>query len=246
MTGVEAQRHLRARAQVRGTRRRQPAVGLVQAAPRTDRGQRRGQRKTGRGGVVGGRARDRREPGVGGEGGEGVVDLGVRGQRPVYELDGDAVRAEPLDQAEQRGRRGRPPSGGQCLPHGSLAAAGEHQDLPGRVGDHLVQVVDRTPLLAAGELRGADRAAQPLVALRVTGEQEQVAALGIRHAVLRGGEPQGQLGAEDRADPQLGGGLGEPDHPVHPVVVGQCDGLQTRGGRPPPPAPRDGWRRPGS
>ena len=102
--------------------------------------------------------------------------------------------------------------------------------MPGRVGDDLLEVVDRTPLLLPGELGGADRAAQPPVAVGVAGEQEQVAALGIGHAVLRGGEAQRQLRAEDGADVQLGGGLGEPDHAVHAVVVGERERLQTQAG----------------
>ena len=58
-----------------------------------------------------------------------------------------------------------------------------------------------------------------------------MAALGIGHPVLRGGEPERQLRAEDGADPELGGGLGEPDHPVHAVVVGECERVQAQARR---------------
>ena len=59
-----------------------------------------------------------------------------------------------------------------------------------------------------------------------------MAALRIGHPVLRRGEPQRQLRAEDGADPELGGGLGEPDHAVHPVVVGEREGVEPQAGGP--------------
>ena len=231
MAGIEPGGHLRARAQVRGTRGRQPAVGLVQAAPGPNRRQRRGQREPLRRGVVRGGGGDGRQPHVGGEAGQGVVDLDVRGQRRVGEFDGDVLRAEPLGQATERDSRGGAPTATQRLAYRALAASGEHEHVPGRVGDDLLEVVDRAALLLAGELGGADRAAQPPVPVGVAREQEQVAALRIGHPVLRGGEPQRQLCAEDRADPELGGGLGEPDHPVHAVVVGECQRVQAQARR---------------
>ena len=179
---------------------------------------------------MGGGAGDRRQTRVGGEGGQGVVHLAVDGQGAVGELHGDVLPAEPLDQAAQRRCRSRAAAAVQRLADRALAAPGEHEHLPGRVGDDRVEVVDGTPLLLAGELGGADRAAQPLVTGRAAGEQEQVAALGIGHPVLRGGEPQRQLRAEDRAHAQLGGGLGEADHAVHPVVVGERQGLEPEPG----------------
>ena len=118
------------------------------------------------------------------------------------------------------------------MPHRTFAAPGEHEHVPGRVGDDLREVVDGAALLLPGELGGADRAAQPPVTVGIAREQEQVAALRIGHPVLRRGEPQRQLRAEDGADPELGGGLGEPDHAVHPVVVGEREGVEPQAGGP--------------
>jgi len=113
----------------------------------------------------------------------------------------------------------------------------------------VLEVVDRAALLSARQLCRADHLAQPLVSLRVSGQDEQVpggrvgaadaggsgagssgGAVSAGRAVSAGavsaGQVQAELGAEDRADPdscflpQPGCGLGELRHPVHAVVVG--------------------------
>jgi hypothetical protein len=48
----------------------------------------------------------------------------------------------------------------------------------------------------------------------------------IGYPVLRGGEPEAQFGAEHGPHPVFGSGLGEPDDPVHTVVIGEGDSLQ--------------------
>ena len=85
----------------------------------------------------------------------------------------------------------------------------------------LVEVVGRTALLVAAQLRLGDGAGQPVIALDSAGEDEQMGALGVGDAVLRRGESERELGTVDR--PQaliLGRRLGEADRAVEPVVVG--------------------------
>ena len=147
MVVLEALRHLRSRAQVRGAGRRQPPVDLVEAAPGPHRRQRRGQREPLGGGVVRGRGGDRGQPGVGGEVGQRVVPLGVGGQAVVGELDGHVLGAEQLDEPAQLPRGRLRTAAAQRLRHRALPAAGQHQHLARGLGDHLVQVVDRAALL---------------------------------------------------------------------------------------------------
>jgi hypothetical protein len=62
-------------------------------------------------------------------------------------------------------------------------------------------------------------------------KQEQVRALGVGHTVLRFGQPQGQVGAEDGADLWVRlGDLGHPGGPVEAVVVGEREGVQSEPG----------------
>ena len=56
-------------------------------------------------------------------------------------------------------------------------------------------------------------------------------ALRVGDTVLRRGQPQAEFGAVDGPHAQLAGGVGEPHHPVHAVVVGQRDRVQPGPGR---------------
>ena len=58
-----------------------------------------------------------------------------------------------------------------------------------------------------------------------------MAAHRIGHAVLGRVDPEGELGAEHRGQPDGAGGLGVADHAVQPVVVGEGEGLQSQPGR---------------
>ncbi|WP_433296524.1 hydantoinase/oxoprolinase N-terminal domain-containing protein [Pseudonocardia sp. CA-142604] len=66
--------------------------------------------------------------------------------------------------------RPSPPCGGvwavvlQDEPDRALAAAGEHQGVPGQLVDHSVQVVDRAALLLPAQVRRGGRLGQPPVA----------------------------------------------------------------------------------
>ena len=72
------------------------------------------------------------------------------------------------------------------------------------------------------------------VAPRVSGHHHQVRLvrshprIGLAHG--HGGASEGDLGAEDGGQPQLAGGLGEADHAVEAVVVGEGERLQAEAG----------------
>ena len=244
MAGVEPGGHLRARAQVRGARGRQPAVGLVEAAPGPHRRQRRGQREPVGRGVVRGGGGDRRQPRVGGERRPARRCARCPWAAPAWVSSTATFSgAEPLDQPRSAAAAAPRPPRCSAWRTAPLRQPVSTSTCPAVSRDDLVEVVDRAALLLAAQLGGADRAAQPAVAVGIAGEQQQVAALRIGHPVLRGGEPQRQLGAEDRADPQLGGGLGEADHAVHAVVVGERERVQPQRAPPARPAP-PGWLAP--
>ena len=145
------------------------------------------------------------------------------------QLDGDVVGAEPLDQPAQLAAPGRRPVRSACRT-APLRQPVSASTWPAVSATTCVQVVDRAALLRPAQLGGADRAAERPVAVGIAGQQQQVAALRVGHPVLRGGQPERELGAEHRGHAQLGGGLGEPHHPVHAVVVGEREGLQTQPG----------------
>ena len=172
-------------------------------------------------GAVGGRGGDDDEPGLPGQLGERVVALGVLRGAGARELDGHAVRAEEPD---ERGER-RPAGGEIGVPDRTAAVEGApdppvptpREDVPvaaRRLGE-LADLVAGLPLGAATEVGVADRAREPPVALLAAGQHEQVFAAG-----------QAELGAEDGGQAELGGRLGEADHPVHAVVVGEREGGQ--------------------
>jgi hypothetical protein len=163
---------------------------------------------------------------LGGQPRQHVVHGGVGRPAVVGELDVDRVGAEQVDQTAQcAGRVGRA-AGGERLAHEALAAAGEHVPVPAALLGQLLEVVDRSALLVAGQLRLGDGGGQPVVALHTAGEHEQVAALGVGHPLLRCREAERQLRAEDRRQAQLLCRLGEAGHTVEAVVVGQGQRLQ--------------------
>ena len=129
------------------------------------------------------------------------------------------------------------PAAASAAADGSLAAAGEDHPVPVvRLGE-FVDVVAGAALLAPGELRRADRPAQPPVPGRVPGQHQQVLADRVGDTALAGGQAEAELGAEDRAEldagllGQLGGRLGELGYPVHAVVVGDGQRFEAAPGR---------------
>ena len=91
----------------------------------------------------------------------------------------------------------------------------------------LGQRVDGLALLAASQLRRAERAGQAGVALRVARQHDEVAAFRVGLAVLGLAQLEAELGAEHRGHPDLAGGLGEADDAVEAVVVGDGQRLET-------------------
>ena len=93
------------------------------------------------------------------------------------------------------------------------------------------QVEDRPALLLPRELAGGDRLAQPPVALRVARDNEQVLALRIREPVLGFGEIEAEFRTEDGGQPDRFGRLRKSHDAVHPVVVGEGEGLEAEARR---------------
>ncbi len=242
-----------ATAQVGEARRRQPAVELVEAAPGADRGQ-GGRQRAGRGGrVVHVVRRHDRQALRRGELGERVVAVRVERVAVVPQLYDDPVPAERTDQPLQlaAGRGGA--VGGESGGDRSLAAAGEHAPVAGTdVGE--VAEGEARRALVPGEVAEAERSRQAGVPLRPVGEDDEVLAgwIGQWHgrcppgAHLAGGvalrqrQPQvvidgccspvgeqGDLGTEDGRQSPGASGLGEADHAVEPVVIGEGERLQS-------------------
>ncbi len=229
--------HLVAGAQVRRAGRRQPAGELVQAGGGPRCREHLGEVGVGRAGVVDVVGRDDANADPAREAEEHVVALVVERLVMVDELDEDILAAEHADQPPQLALGAGRALGGQRRRDHALAAAGQDRPLALMRARQFVQVVDR-PALGAAQLRRRDGAAQPGVPVGVAGEHQQVAALRIGDAGLPRGQAEAQLGAEHGLDPHPGGRLGEPDHPVHAVVVGdrqhldpQPDGLGHQGVR---------------
>src|SRR5207248_1658066 len=81
------------------------------------------------------------------------------------------------DEPGEFGPRGGRPTFGECAADGSLAAPGQHDDVPGQFVDQLLDVVNGPPLLPAGELGARDDPAEPVVAGLLPGDDEQVRPL---------------------------------------------------------------------
>ena len=221
----EQRRHLGARPQVRGASAGQPAVDLVQAAPRPDRGERGGEPRVSGCRVVHVAGRDHAQAERACEGVERVVPLVVTRVVTAGELHEYVVPPEHAGQRSQLGRRRLLAAGGQCRPHRSLAAPGEHRPLPAVLLRQRWQVVRRGALLTARQLGAADHRTQPPVSPGPPRQHEQVPAVRVRRAALALlaalAWAERELGAEDGAQPGVSRrGLCELRHAVHAVVIG--------------------------
>ena len=136
------------------------------------------------------------------------------------QLDHHPVDAEQGHQPVQFGGRRIDPTRVQGGGDVALAASGQHHHPPAQRGTDRVQVIHRPALLTPGQLREGDHPGQPRVAFRSSGQDEQVPPGRVRRPVLRPRQLQRQLRPEHRRDAQLAGGVGEADHPVQAVVVG--------------------------
>ena len=223
----EAPGLLVARTQVGPGGGREPAVDLVQGAAGPDRGQGGGQPAAGGVGVVdvvGGHDVDAEADG---DLGQTVVAGAVQRVAVVPQLDGHVLPPEGVDQAGQLPLGGGGPLLDQRPGHRPLATARQHQPVvPGPVVTGQLPQGGPGSALLPRHLRPADGCPQPGVAHRVPGQDHQVVALGVGLAHLGAGHPQGQLGPEDGGQPVGPGRLGEADHAVEAVVIGQGQGLQ--------------------
>jgi len=181
--------------------------------------------------------RDHRRAGGPGQPVQRVVALIVAGQAVTGQLDHDIAAAEQVGQPGQFRLCGARVGRGQRRWHRTLAAAGEDDPVPVVGGGERVTVIDRPPLLATGHLRGADRRAQPPVAVGIAGQHQQVLTGRVGYPALARGQAQRELGPEHRAEHlagigrQPGSGLRELRYPVHAVVVGDGQCGQAPAGR---------------
>ncbi len=231
--------HLPRRPQVAAGTAWQPAVHVLQARPGTDGGERCRQVGVGGRRVVDVARSHQRQPGRGCDLGEGVVAVAVPRVAGVGDLDRDVVPPEEDHEAIELGARRseveacrRVPAHGplERVPDGALAAAGEHEPLPGRGLGQLRRSVAGRPLRPRGQVRVGDRRRQGAVPVRTACEHEQVGGPrvgnGRRRVEDAVGVRQVQLGTEDRRQPDLARSLGEADDAVQPVVVGQGERAQ--------------------
>ena len=188
----EARRHLRTGAQVRGAVRGQPALELPHAAGGAHGCDRLGELCPLRRRVVHVVRRDHGQAVPEREGGEGVVAPAVERIAVVDELDSDPVRAEQVDEGEQRPLRALRPLPFEGAADAALAAAGEDRPMPLGAVRQRLDLVERPPLLAPAQLRFGDRGGEAVVALLATGQHEQVLAERIREPPpLRGRQEPG-------------------------------------------------------
>jgi hypothetical protein len=228
-TGVarEPLRHLGPAPQVGAIARRQPGIHVVEAAPGPHGGDGGGERMLLRRRVVHRIRRDGRQAAPGREPREGVVVLRVEGPAVVEELHDDVLVPEAGDEPVELVRRPRLTPGDEGLPHGALAASGEHDPVAVGRGRELVEVVDGAPLLRlGGELRGRDGAGEPVVALLAPGQHDQVVALRVGVAVLGRAEAERELGAEHGREAGALGGLREAHDAVEAVMVGEGEPVE--------------------
>ncbi len=218
-------------AETGGARRGEPPLELLEGLAGADRGQSGGEGEPVGRGVVHVVGRHRRDPAFGGEQGQRVVPGGVDGVPVVPELDREVLASEAVDQLIERARCDGRPAGGERGGERPLAAPGEDLPVAAVPVRQLVEGDDRSSLLATGQVGRREDLAEARVALGVPGEDHEMGATRIGHAgadLRRGaGAGDGELGAEHGGQAQGAGGLGEADHAVEPVVIGQGESGET-------------------
>jgi hypothetical protein len=218
---------LEAGPQVRGRRRRKPAIELVETAAGADCCQRGGERATRLLRVVHVVGGDALDAGAGGDLGERVVANRVERIAVIPQFDRHVVRAEHRDEIGERAcSRGRAIAH-ERERHRALAATGEHEPVPVVHLRELGQRVDRLALLATTQVRRTERARQTGVALRISGQYHEVLTFRVGFAVLRLAQVEAELGTEHRGHPDFASGFGEADHAVEAVVVGEAQRFET-------------------
>ena len=207
-------------------RRRQPPGQFIQREPRPHRGPHLRGLPLGAGGEVDGVAgHDRQSCPLGQIAEVAQPFVVIRGSVPA-EFDGDPVGSEECGEFAQSAEPAVVVA--QRSSQRSLAAAGQYHPVS-VLGREFVEVEERTVLLTA-QVRLGDDLRELVVTLDAAGEDEQVGGIGVGLAGDLLGQPHGQFGAEHGVQPHLGGGMGEADGTVEPVVVGQRQGAQPGGG----------------
>ena len=112
----------------------------------------------------------------------------------------------------------------------AFAAAGQNVPVPSGDFGQRVVVIARLALLPSRQVSGGQLAGQSPVALRATGQDQQMRARWV--GILGPGDIcQRQLGPEHCRHLQFPGRLSEPHHPVQTVVIGQRDRPQPQPSR---------------
>ena len=142
----------------------------------------------------------------------------------IPQLDRDAVASERVDQTLQLTLGCCGAVVDERRADRALAATGEHQPVT-RLISQRGERGARRPLLPR-QLRMADRAAEPRVAVGSRRQHEQMRALGVGDTVLRRRRPERELGAEHRGHADLASGFREAHHAVEAVVVGQRERVE--------------------
>ena len=187
---------------------------------------------------------------------ERVVADGVGGLAVVPQFDEDPIPAERLDETFEFATGGSRPVGRQRRRDRTLPTAGQD---PRVSGQSVGEVVEREPgcTLLAGEVTLADHPGEPGVSVGPVGEHEQVRPTGV--GCVRVGDEAGvdlgegvalgtgeaterqtrgvqaaiehrDLAAEHRRQADRLGCLGEADHAVEAVVVGDRQRVEPEAG----------------
>ncbi len=226
--------------EVGGGRRRQPPFEIDQGPPGPDGGQGGGQRPLAGGGVVDVVGGHHVHPPVDSQPGQGVIPGRVEGIAVGPELHRQVLPTEGLGQPVELLPGGGGPGPGEGGGDGPLPTAGEDQPVPPVPVPQVLERARRGAFGPPGQVGFGDGPTEPAVALRVPGQDHQMGphrvgptrpgrggGRGGRRS--RGGD-QGELGSEDGGEPDGPGRLGEADHPVQAVVIGEGQGAEPEPG----------------
>ncbi len=201
--------------------RRQPTLELGQGAARPHGGERGGEPESVRRGVVhvvGGHGVD--VP-LDGEMRQRVVAHRVERVPVVPQLERHVGAPERIDETPHL-PGGRPwPGIHQRGGNRPLPAAAQHQPVAAGGAGQRVEGEDRPPLLPALEVRVGQHRREAGVAVGIAGEHDEMRTGGVGLARARAGRGERHLGPEDRRQPARPRRIGEADHAVEAVVVGQ-------------------------
>ena len=206
-----------------------PGIGRVETAARPDGGGDRGEIGVGGSGVIDVVRRDALHTDAMGDLHEGVVAVVIERIAVVPYLDEHTIASESVDESLQFNARRRRAVSHQRARHQTAAATGQH---PTRSGDGLgdpLQLEDRRALRTS-ELTEGEGAGESRVTGGAIGEEDETPA-GAQPSRGPGHLGWRDLGAEHGGDPHLARCLGEADHPVEAVAIGDGEGLKPQPGR---------------